>query len=42
VQMGVERLKNLDPILSKLAKSGELRIVGAVYELHSGLVRVFT
>ena len=27
--MGVERLKGLDPILSKLAKTGELKIVGA-------------
>jgi carbonic anhydrase len=41
VQMGVERLKGLDPILSKLAKTGELKVVGATYELRTGLVKVF-
>jgi carbonic anhydrase len=41
VEKGVERLKTLDPILSKFAKSGELKVVGAVYELRTGMVRVF-
>ena len=41
VQMGVERLKKLDPILSKLAAKGELKVVGATYELRTGTVRVF-
>ena len=36
VEMGVERLKGLDPILSRLVKTGELKVVGAVYELRSG------
>ena len=27
---GVERLKGLDPILAKLAKTGELKVVGAL------------
>ena len=37
--MGVERLKGLDPILAKLAKTGELKVVGAVYELRTGVGR---
>ncbi|WP_406696977.1 carbonic anhydrase [Singulisphaera sp. Ch08] len=41
VEKGVERLKALDPILSKFAKAGELKVVGAVYELHTGLVKVY-
>jgi len=41
VEKGVERLKGLDPILSKLAKTGELKVVGATYELRTGLVEVF-
>ena len=34
VKQGVELLKGLDPILSKLVKTGELKVVGAVYELR--------
>jgi carbonic anhydrase len=41
VEEGVKRLKTLDPILSKVAKSGELKVVGGVYELSTGLVEVF-
>jgi carbonic anhydrase len=41
VLMGVQRLKGLDPILSKLAKTGELKLVGATYDLRTGLVKVF-
>ena len=36
ISLGVERLKNLDPIVSKFAKTGELKVVGAVYELRTG------
>jgi carbonic anhydrase len=39
VELGVERLKGLDPILSDLVKKGELKVVGAVYELGTGRVR---
>jgi carbonic anhydrase len=39
VQIGVERLKGLDPILADLVKKGELKIVGAVYELRTGAVK---
>jgi len=41
VEKGVDRLKGLDPILSKLAKTGELKVVGAAYELRTGVVEVF-
>jgi len=41
VEKGVERLKGLDPILSKLAKTGELKVVGGSYELSTGAVEVF-
>lgn len=39
VRMGVERLKGLEPILSPLVKSGELKVVGAIYELRTGAVK---
>ena len=38
VEIGVQRLKSLDPILAPLVKAGELKVVGAVYELRTGLV----
>ncbi len=41
VERGVERLKQLDPIVSKFAKTGELKVVGATYELRTGVVEVF-
>lgn len=42
VQKCVERIKTLDPILSKFADSGELKVVGATYELKTGQVQVLT
>ncbi len=41
VEMGVARFKGLDPILSKLAKTGELKVVGGSYELRTGAVDLF-
>jgi carbonic anhydrase len=38
--MGVERIKTLDPILSEFVKKGELKVVGAVYELATGAVKL--
>ena len=38
--MGVERLKGLDPILAGMVKKGELKVVGAVYELRTGAVKL--
>ena len=40
VKAGVEKLKGLDPILSAFVKKGELKVVGAVYELRTGLVKL--
>jgi carbonic anhydrase len=41
VRKCVETIKGLDPILSKAARSGDLKVVGAVYELKTGVVDVF-
>jgi carbonic anhydrase len=41
VEKGVERLKGLDPILSKFGRTGELKVVGATYELRTGTAEVF-
>lgn len=40
VKEGVKRLQGLDPILSKLVKSGELKVVGASYQLSTGKVEL--
>jgi len=40
VRHGVERLKTLDPILSKQVESGGLKVVGAVYNLATGAVEM--
>ena len=40
VRMGVERLKSLEPILAGLVKKGEVKVVGAVYELRTGKVKL--
>jgi carbonic anhydrase len=42
VEEGVKRLRGLDPIISKVAKTGELKVVGAVYELRTGTVALST
>jgi len=39
---GVERLKSLEPILADRIKKGELKVVGAVYDLRTGRVEVVT
>jgi carbonic anhydrase len=39
---GVKRLEGLDPIVSKAAKAGELKVVGGTYELGTGQVEVFS
>ncbi|MFN0053511.1 MAG: carbonic anhydrase [Planctomycetales bacterium] len=41
VERSVTRLKGLDPILKKLVDSGELKVVGGVYELRTGAVEIF-
>jgi carbonic anhydrase len=39
---GVKRLKSLAPILSKLAISGELKVVGGTYQLATGKVEMLS
>jgi carbonic anhydrase len=41
VERGVERLKKLEPILARPAKKGELKVVGATYDLRSGKIKVY-
>ncbi len=36
VRQNVQRLRELDPILAPLVKSGELKVVGGVHDLRSG------
>jgi len=38
VEIGVDRLKELQPILAPRAKEGKLKVVGAVYDLRTGMV----
>ena len=38
VLIGVERLKGLEPIVAKAVKDGKLKVVGGVYDLHTGKV----
>jgi carbonic anhydrase len=40
VQKCVDTLKALDPIVAPLAKSGELKIVGGVYDLRTGQINL--
>jgi carbonic anhydrase len=38
VEIGVERLKDLQPILAPRVKDGKLKVVGGVYDLRTGKV----
>ena len=38
VELGVERLKQLQPIVAPQVKEGKLKVVGAVYDLRTGTV----
>ena len=40
VELGVERLQSLEPILSGPVKQGKLKVVGGVYDLRTGGVTV--
>jgi carbonic anhydrase len=42
VERGVERLKGLEPTLADPVKKGRVKVVGAVYDLRSGKVNVFS
>ncbi len=38
VEIGVERLKELQPILAPRVKDGQIKVVGAIFDLHTGIV----
>jgi carbonic anhydrase len=38
VELGIERLRRLDPILAPRVKDGSLKITGGVYDLRTGVV----
>jgi carbonic anhydrase len=38
VEIGVERLKELQPIMAPRVKDGKLKVVGAVFDLRTGVV----
>lgn len=40
VREGVKRLEGLDPILSRLVNSGELKVIGGLYQLSTGKVEM--
>ncbi len=40
VRIGVEKLKNLQPILAPGVKQGSVKVVGGVYDLHTGKVEL--
>ncbi|HCW08502.1 MAG TPA: carbonate dehydratase [Cytophagales bacterium] len=41
VRMQVQQLKDLEPVLAKRVREGSLMIIGAVYDLNTGLVEFF-
>jgi len=40
VMLGVERLRTLEPIISKPVAAGRVKVVGATYDLNSGHVKL--
>ena len=40
VEIGVERLRNLEPILAGSVKEGKVNVVGGVYDLRTGRVMI--
>lgn len=40
VQIGVDKLKNSDPVISDLVKKGKVKVVGANYDLKTGEVKI--
>jgi carbonic anhydrase len=40
VEIGVERLKGLQPILAPRVKDGKVKVAGAVYDLRTGTVKM--
>ena len=42
VEVGVERLRGLDPILAPRVKGGKIKVVGGVYDLQTGAVTLMS
>jgi carbonic anhydrase len=42
VEIGVERLKGLEPILAGPVKAGKVKVVGGVYDLRTGSVTIIS
>jgi carbonic anhydrase len=42
VEVGVERLRGLDPILAPRIKGGKIKVVGGVYDLQTGAVTLMS
>ena len=42
VELGVERLNGLDPIVAEAVRGGKIKIVGATYDLATGRVKLLT
>jgi carbonic anhydrase len=40
VNAGIEKLKNLEPVLAPRVKAGNVRVVGGVYDLQTGTVKL--
>jgi carbonic anhydrase len=40
VELGVETLKNSDPVISDLVKKGKVNVVGGNYDLKTGEVKL--
>ncbi|MCX7965444.1 MAG: carbonic anhydrase [Syntrophorhabdaceae bacterium] len=42
IDMMVETIKNSEPIISKLIKKGKLKVIGAHYDIDTGVVEFYT
>ncbi len=42
VQLGVEKLKTSDPVISDMVKKGKVKVVGANYDLKTGEVKLIS
>ena len=40
VEIRVQRLKGLEPILAPRVRDGKVKVVGGVYDLHNGAVKL--
>jgi len=40
VEIGVERLRGLEPIVAPRVRDGKVKVIGGVYDLHNGAVKL--